>query len=487
MTVQSEEPVQTQEPIQTQELSARAIRERIGHPLVDGDAHHIEVRAALYKYVVDAGQEKVFERDPMTSTVLTPGKDHLYRIGYEERRKRHVRVEAGWFTPANTLDYATVSMPGLLHDRITEAGFDFSVVYPTYGIFFAHIGDDEARRTICRLYNQMVAEDYAPYGDRLTPAAVIPLTTTEEGLEELEHAVSLGLKAFLIPSYVWRTIPQFADAPPEYRARLTRIDTYGIDSDYDYDPLWRRAEELGAPLSTHVPMYAGNDRISPSNYMYTHPGMFTAGGEAVAKSLFLGGVLHRFPKLRFGMLEGGVAIGVRLLADFTSRFEKRGPEGIKGLDLRNIDTDELARLAPKYNPRLVGIPKDELIPSLALEEGGTNDFAASGVTSKQDIRDQWTRNLFWGCEGDDPLVAVAYQNRPVVPAFIGSDIGHWDVPNFDHPLQEAYEQIEHDLLTPAQFKEFGFDNAVRYYAGNNPDFFTGTAVEADARKVLELT
>jgi hypothetical protein len=383
------------------------------------------------------------------------------------------------------LDYATVSMPGLLYERIGDAGFDFSVVYPTYGIFIAHIQDDETRRGVARLYNEMIAADYAPYADKLAAAAVIPLTTPGEGIEELEHAVSLGLKAFLIPSYVWRVIPQFADAPPEYRARLTRIDTYGLDSEYDYDPFWRRAEQLGAPLSTHMPMYAGNDRISPSNYMYTHPGMFAASCEAIAKSLFLGGVLGRFRRLRFGLLEGGVAIGVRLLGDFTSRFEKRGPDAIKNLDLRNIDTAELARMAEKYHPRLVGIPEQDLIPSLAIDEGGTDDFAASGVTSTQAIREHWTRSLFWGCEGDDPLVAVAYQSSPVVPSFIGSDIGHWDVPNFDQPLREAYEQIEDGLLTPAQFKEFSFDNAVRYYAGNNADFFQNTSVESEAAEVLK--
>jgi predicted TIM-barrel fold metal-dependent hydrolase len=469
----------------TGDKPAREIREQIGHPLIDGDAHHVEVRAAFHRYVVDQGYGHLFERDPLARNMLVPAYDSLFRVGYEERRRRHVRVEAGWFTPANTLDYATVSMPGLLYERINDAGFDFSIVYPTYGIFIAHIQDNQTRCGIARLYNEMVAEDYAPYSDKLTPAAVIPLSTPEEGIEELEHAVSLGLKAFLIPSYVWRVIPQFADAPMEYRARLTRLDAYGLDSEYDYDPFWRRAEQLGSPLSTHMPMYAGNDRISPSNYMYTHPGMFTASAEAIAKSLFLGGVLHRFPRLKFGLLEGGVAIGVRLLEDFASRFDKRGPEAIKNLDLRNIDTAELARMAEKYNPRLVGIPEADLIPSLAIDEGGTNDFAASGTSSPQDIREQWTNSLFWGCEGDDPLVAVAYQSSPTVPAFIGSDIGHWDVPNFDHPLQEAYEQIEDGWLTPAQFKQFSFDNAVRFYAGSNPDFFKGTTVESEAGKVLQ--
>ena len=99
------------------------------------------------------------------------------------------------------------------------------------------------------------------------------------------------------------------------------------------------------------------------------------------------------------------------------------------------------------------------------------------------------QGFFWGCEGDDPLIGVAFDARvnplgAVVPAFVGSDIGHWDVPDFEHPLQEAYEQVEHGVLTPAQFKEFTFTNAVRFYAGDRADFFAGTTVESAARELI---
>jgi hypothetical protein len=71
----------------------------------------------------------------------------------------------------------------------------------------------------------------------------------------------------------------------------------------------------------------------------------------------------------------------------------------------------------------------------------------------------------------------------VIPAFVGSDIGHWDVPSFDHPLLEAYEQLEDGLLTAEQFRDFTFTNAVRFYAGDQPHFFAGTRVEAAVRAV----
>lgn len=471
--------------------SAREIREHLGHPMVDGDGHLVEIREVFRRYVCDRGWGRYFD-DPLARGLFVPGNEQTFTQPLEVRQREFLRAEAGWFTPGNTKDYASVTMPGLMYERLPETGFDFSVVYPTYGLFMHHIATDETRRGLCRLYNEMVAEDYAPYRDRMSPVAVIPLNSPEEGIEALDHAVSIGLKAFLIPSFVWRTIPAYRDAPAQYRARLRRIDTFGLDSEYDYDPFWKRATELNAPLSTHTPAYAMLDRTSPTNYVYCHPGMFAATGEALAKSLFLGGVLKRFPSLRVALLEGGVAVGVRLYDDLVSRYEKRGPEGLQTLDPRQLDVDALAEYAQRYHLRAAGLPRDLLIPQLALEEGERDDFALSGARSTGDIRDQFCRGLYWGCEGDDPLVAVAFDERvnplgAVIPSFVGSDIGHWDVPNFDHPLQEAYEQIEHGLLTKEQFEMFTFSNAVRFYAGDRPDFFAGTAVEAAATAVINTT
>jgi hypothetical protein len=334
----------------------------------------------------------------------------------------------------------------------------------------------------------MVAEDFAPYRDRLSPVAVLPLSTPEEGIEALDHAVSLGLRAFLMPSYVWRTIPAFADAPAEYRGRLRRMDTFGVDSEHDYDPFWKRAAELNAPLAAHMSGAGLPDHVSPTNSFFS-AGQFAATGEMLAKSLFLGGVLCRFPTLRVALLEGGAAVGVRLYGDLVSRFEKRGPEGLDRLDPRRIDTATLSHLAGTYNPRLAGVPEQQLVPPLAVDEGGSNDFEASGVQSAKDIRDQFCRGFFWGCEGDDPLIGVAFDERvnplgAVVPAFVGSDIGHWDVPSFDHPLRETYEQVEHGILSAKQFKVFTYVNAIRFYAGDRPDFFGGTAIEDNVRAVL---
>ena len=44
-------------------------------------------------------------------------------------------------------------------------------------------------------------------------------------------------------------------------------------------------------------------------------------------------------------------------------------------------------------------------------------------------------------------------------------------------VPEAYELVEHGLLTDDDFRDFMFGNAVRFWGEVNPDFFKGTAVE----------
>jgi len=69
-------------------------------------------------------------------------------------------------------------------------------------------------------------------------------------------------------------------------------------------------------------------------------------------------------------------------------------------------------------------------------------------------------------------------------AMFGSDIAHWDVPDQSHVLDEAWELVEHELITTDDFADFVFGNPVRFHAGANPGFFKGTVVEAAVEQLL---
>ena len=73
----------------------------------------------------------------------------------------------------------------------------------------------------------------------------------------------------------------------------------GLDSDYDYDPVWQKCLELEIAPTFHTGGRGLGLRNSPSNFTYNHIGHFAAAGHAVAKAMFLGGVTRRFPELRF--------------------------------------------------------------------------------------------------------------------------------------------------------------------------------------------
>src|SRR5207248_3057064 len=69
-------------------------------------------------------------------------------------------------------------------------------------------------------------------------------------------------------------------------------------------------------------------------------------------------------------------------------------------------------------------------------------------------------------------------------AIFSSDIGHFDVPDMTEVVPEAYEMVEKEVATPADFRDFTFDNVVRLFGRANPRFFEGTRVAAAAAAVL---
>jgi predicted TIM-barrel fold metal-dependent hydrolase len=468
--------------------SAR-IREELGYPVLDGDGHIVELTAVFLDYVRDHGH------GALVSGMLQRRRA-IEDVPLDDRRAGGL-LPHSWHVPATTEYYATVTSPKRYYDRLGEAGIDFAVLYPTMGIALLQLLDDEQRVTLCRLYNEFAAEQFRPYGDRFTVAALVPMNTPAEAVSALEHAKGLGAKVGLIASHVHRAAPGTswpADDPwgdvriPEWETRGW-VDTFGIDSPYDYDPVWAKAVELGLPLAAHTAGIGASDRASVSNFVFNQIGHFAAAGGALAKSLFLGGVTERFPRLRLALLEGGAAIGVQIYVSLVGNWLKRGGDAIARLDPDNLDKDLLVKLLVESDPSLARYSAEQLSGPQGRMRRVRDDFAAAKLTSVEDIRDRFCNNFYWGCEADDPLVGVAFDPRvtplgALVPAFFASDLGHWDVPEFDEPLEEAFELVEHGILDAAQLREFLFLNPVRFYGALNPNFFTGTAIERDAAAAL---
>ena len=69
-------------------------------------------------------------------------------------------------------------------------------------------------------------------------------------------------------------------------------------------------------------------------------------------------------------------------------------------------------------------------------------------------------------------------------AVLGSDIGHWDVPDMTEVVAELLESQEVGWLSAEDLRDFAFANPVRFYTDTNPDFFEGTAIEGEVRSLL---
>src|SRR5262249_28855629 len=173
---------------------------------------------------------------------------------------------------------------------------------------------------------------------------------------------------------VKRPITAIVHEAPEAARFAWRADTFGIDSEYDYDPVWAKCRELGVVPSFHGPGEGSTFHDSISNTVYNHVGHFAAAATAVCKAvgpspaaatavckgLFLGGVSRRFPELRFLFLEGGVGWARSLLADLTGHWEKRSLEGLpRESDPRLADVDLFLHLYQQYGGSLWRPPSRE--------------------------------------------------------------------------------------------------------------------------------
>lgn len=469
------------------------IRAKLGHPIIDSDGHIIEILPVLLDFVKQVGGADMRKRFEDFSKAK-----RAYEKPLDELRDSRETVSTWWLTPTlHTLDRATASLPRLLVERMDELGLDFCILFPTTGLAFPGLQDDECRQVACRSLNLYVNEIYGPYAERLTPAATIPMHTPDEAMRELEFASrELGLKAAMIASYVRRPVPaikrQFPDLPYPHG---TWVDGFGADSAYDYDPFWAKCIELGMPPACHSAGFGFTTNAASTFFMQNHLGHFAAAATVLCKSLLFGGVTKRFPDLRLAFLECGVGWAADLFAGTVERWEKRNKDALKYVDPAKMDVDGLMDLYARYGDALVEDKLQEIRAALPTTTFGldkqpahTDDFALAGIEQKTDLRDRFVPNFFFGCEADDRMNAVAFNEKlnPMgvrLGAMLSSDIGHWDVMDMREVIEEAYELVEKELMTEADFRDFTFGNPVRFFAGMNPDFFKGTAVASEVARL----
>ena len=463
----------------TNGITGADIRAKLGHPVVDSDGHMNEASFAAVDFVKLVGGPKIAKR-------------------YEEILKNDdtgSSRRATWVGNSGpaSIDRATSMLPRLFRDRLDDAGIDFGIIYGTLALSVLGIGDDELRPVVYRAMNMLYADMFKDVSDRLTPAALIPMHTPEEALSELDYAVGeLGHKVIVMNTMIRRPAPEVVKEAP-HLAHLSMVPTSpAIDCGDAYDPVWAKCVELGVAPSCHNSFRGrGSTHGSLTNYIYNSLGSFGQGSEYFCRSLFFGGVTKRFPTLKFAFLEGGGGWAAQMYNSLFEYWEKRNLAALSEyLDPAKLDVDLLVEMFEKYGndyltpERIRKEPHQSVNSNLFVPPEELDDFAPTGVTKPEDIRDIFQRNFYFGSEADDTMTAVAFDtklNRYGIKlnAILGSDIGHWDVPDMTKIMVEAYEMIEDGYITEDDFRDFTYGNVVQMHTGMNPDFFKGTAVEAD--------
>jgi predicted TIM-barrel fold metal-dependent hydrolase len=469
------------------------IRKGLNHPIIDGDGHWVEYDPVFAEQMRKVGGDLAADGFLAAMAVT---RDSLL-LSVEERRRRRVSMPGFWTRQTgNTYDRATAMLPHLLYERLDEIGSDFAIIYPTAGLRLPRIKDDATRRAVIRAYNIVSAGYFKDLKDRMTPAAIIPMHTPDEAIAELDFVTKeLGSKVGMFGSAMPRQTASIKKGEnPDTDRLAVWYEVFGIDSLYDYDPVWQKCVDVGIAPTFHS---AGSNqalRNSPTNFTYNHIGHFADAGHAAAKGIFLGGVTRRFPQLRFAFLEGGVGWGSQLWGDLMEHWERRNARALENMRPDKLDRKLLMEMVEKYGYQehadalkaRDGWPDPELHMTGGIDD--LDDFSACKITRKQDWIDLYATPYYFGCEADDRMNATAFwQGNPFgtqLNAIYSSDIGHFDVIDMREPLAEAFELVEDGLITADNFRDFTFTNAVKLWGTQNPDFFKGTRVEKEASAVL---
>ena len=477
--------------ITTEPSRAAAIRARLPYPIVDCDGHVLEVSPVFVEHIRETAGDAI--ADAYASSPVYRRFSEPWLTTPEERRSQWIAQPNLWGWPTkNTLDRATATIPGLYAARMDDLGIDYSLLYPSEGLFIVHT-DPTVRREVVRAYNAWVMELCRPYRDRLSAVASIPMDTPEEAIDHLEHAVTeLGHKVVCMQGWAARPVPAAGGGGGALGGFGTRVDWFGLDSAHDYDAVWAKCVELKVAPTFHSasPLRAGR---SASNYTYNHIGSVAQAQEGLAKSLFLGGVTRRFPTLNFGFLECGASWACSLYADLVGHWAKRNLRAMSYVDPAELDVEALMGYFDTYGDAFTKRHRELTrgyysrdFPPLPERD----DFAAVEIGSAEEIKALFVDRFYIGCEADDRSVAWAFNDRvnpfgARIRAMFGSDVGHWDVTDVGDVVVEAEELLDEGLISAEDFKEFMFSNPVELHAGVNPDFFGGTRVERDVEVFLQ--
>jgi predicted TIM-barrel fold metal-dependent hydrolase len=195
-------------------------------------------------------------------------------------------------------------VPGVVYDpgerlkAMDQEGIACSILYPLVsGVSGEVLGaiKDPALQVACvQAYNDWLLDTWAAASTRFVPQCLVPITSIEEAVTELERAVGKGHRGAILPI---DTSQVNSAAPSIYSPQ--------------WDPFWARATALGVPVCFHsgsaplilLDLYPGVDPAVKSAFNAVRASVTSSG--VIPKFLF-SAIPERFPDLRFVFANSGV-------------------------------------------------------------------------------------------------------------------------------------------------------------------------------------
>jgi predicted TIM-barrel fold metal-dependent hydrolase len=350
--------------------------------IIDGDGHVLEGGGG-------AEDVKAFLPEPYRSArvrAVFPEIDHLHNEPVQLPPDAGVTKKVG---------------PDEWAQFLVDVGIEASVLYPSAGLAVGSITSRDWAIAATRAYNDWLHATYVSTNPALHGMALLPMQDPEAAVEELCRSVTqLGMKGAMLPANGLRS---------------------PLGSK-EFWPVYAEAQRLGCALAVHggTASRLGFDHIEvrPAAHSLAHP----FGILISMTSLVFNGVFSRFPGLRVGFLEGGVAWLLLAWERFDRSYQTHIP----------------------YNPRH---------DILELDRGET---VAGYLASLAD-----EGRLVIGCEGEEPDLTRAIELLGSGAFMFSSDFPH-EV-SAQMCKEELGEIMEHGNLTSAQKADVLGGTAMRFY------------------------
>ncbi|MFP6698626.1 MAG: amidohydrolase family protein [Alphaproteobacteria bacterium] len=171
-------------------------------------------------------------------------------------------------------------------------GIDAEVIFPNKGLAMWATPDPVFAMAQCRVWNTWAWEFYGPNNDTMSPMAALGTGDIPGTLAEIERVAKLGFRGLTLP------------CKPIFGSHDVDDPNYNLPM---YDPMWSLLEEVNLPITFHVstgrdPRASKGNGGAVINYV-SHSLSPTI--EPMA-NLCGSGVLERFPKIKFALIEAGI-------------------------------------------------------------------------------------------------------------------------------------------------------------------------------------